>query len=181
MIIVEGPDGAGKSTLVARLEQDWGMTREPKAVSSEAVSLRSIGPYVEEELGKGFGWRLYDRFALISSPMYIALPNRTFREEMLDLHWLRMQYVKMNKIDPVIIYCMPPVEVVRKNVWEGSDNNVVKDHIDNIYWNYHAFIARVFNSSAMVWDYTKPDLLHLVALMKWANKRQIQGVKNALR
>ena len=64
MILVEGPDGAGKSTLVERLERDWGITREPRAVSKEAKALTPLGPYIEEELSKGFGMRLYDRFAL---------------------------------------------------------------------------------------------------------------------
>lgn len=175
MIIVEGPDGAGKSTLVEKLEKEWKLTREPRAVSSDAKSIKPIGPYIEEELAKKFGWRLYDRFALISSPMYISLPNRTFRDEMLDPHWLRTQYVRFTEIDPLIIYCLPPLEVVKRNCANDHTSQVVWDHIEDIYWNYVAFYARVYNSSCMIWDYTNPELRRLDILMKWAKARSMRG------
>ena len=177
MIVVEGPDGAGKTTLVEQIENDWSLTREPRAVSSEAKSLLPIGPYIETELGKKFGWRLYDRFALISSPMYISLPNRTFREEMLNSSWLTMQYARFTAIDPLIVYCLPPLEVVRANVLNDPHNKVVHEHIDNIYWNYVAFAARVYSPSTMIWDYTNPDLLHLAALLRWAKARSARQTK----
>ncbi len=58
MIIVEGPDGAGKTTLVERIESEYGLTREPRAVSAGAEKLKPIGRYIEDELEKGFGMRL---------------------------------------------------------------------------------------------------------------------------
>ena len=70
MIVVEGPDGSGKTTLVKRImDSKLGSELElmPRAVSKDAKSLTKIDDYIEEELGKGFGMRLYDRFALISS------------------------------------------------------------------------------------------------------------------
>lgn len=172
MIIVEGPDGAGKTTLIEQIEADWAMSREPRAVSSAAESIVPIGKYIDEELRKGFGWRLYDRFALISSPMYMMLPNRTFREEMLDFTWLQAQYVKFAKIEPAIIYCLPPFETVLANVQaEDNSGGKVQPEIEQIYLNYHAFAARVYSSSSMVYDYTNPDTLRLAQLLRWARAR----------
>jgi len=172
MIIVEGPDGAGKTTLIERIEADWGLSREPRAVTSAAESIVPIGDYIDTQLNLGFGWRLYDRFALISSPMYMMLPNRTFREEMLDFTWLQAQYVKMSKVDPVIIYCLPPLEEVKKNLSQDDNSGgKVQPNIEQIYLNYHAFAARVYSSSSMVWDYTNPDLLRLAHLLRWAKAR----------
>ena len=84
MIIVEGPDGAGKTTLVEQLERDWGLTRERKQTSAQAVSLMPPGAWIEEQLDMGFGMRLYDRFALISSPLYTFVENRTMVEPLLQ-------------------------------------------------------------------------------------------------
>lgn len=68
---------------------------------------------------------------------------------------------------------MPPLHVVKKNIMEGSHNEVVKDHIENIYWNYHAFIARVYNSSQMIWDFTNPNEKNLRNLIAWAQHKTI--------
>ena len=172
MIIIEGPDGAGKTTLIERIEADWAMSREPRAVSSAAESIVPLGQWIEDELSKGFGWRLYDRFALVSAPQYMMLPSRTFREQMLDFTWLQAQYVKFAKIEPVIIYCLPPLETVVANVLaEDNSGGKIGPHIEQIYLNYHAFAARVYSSSSMVYDYTNPDALRLAQLLRWARAR----------
>ena len=175
MIIVEGPDGAGKTTLVSQIETDWGLTREPRAVSSDAVSLVPIGEYIEKELDKGFGMRLYDRFGLISSPMYTMLPNRTMVEPMTNVAWLGWAYWKMHRLNPVIIWCMPPLEVVLENVANDESSKVMKDHAEVIYLNYLTFIARDFyNTSSMIYDYTEPNLPRLASLLRWADGRTKQ-------
>lgn len=176
MIIVEGPDGSGKSTLVAKMLNLFdGLERVPSAVASDATPLRPIGAYVNEELRKGFGLRLYDRFALISSPMYLCLPNPTFRDEMTDMIWLKDQHQRFRKIDPLIIFCMPPLEVVRANILADPSSEVMWPFIDQIYYSYLAYIAREENMSSMVWDYTDPTMHRLDALMRWARARVAKG------
>lgn len=171
MIIVEGPDGAGKTTLIGHLEQEYGLTREPRAVSSDVKLLTPIGEYIERELYRGFGWRLYDRFALISSPQYMMTPDRTFQYPLTEVDWLQLQYLKLAKINPVLIFCMPPLEVVKANVARDPKNQVIADHIEEIYYHYVAYIGREFNPSAMIWDYTNPNRIKLGALIRWAQAR----------
>lgn len=175
MIIVEGPDGAGKSTLVAQIERDWGITREPRHVSSEAVALSPMGEYIETELSKGFGFRLYDRFALISSPCYSMLENRTMVWPLTEPDWLKAQYRKLTVIDPVILWCLPPYEVVRQNVVrEDNSGGKILPHLDVIYLNYITAYATMSNwvTSQMIWDYTAPNTLRLANLLRWAKARE---------
>lgn len=177
MIIIEGPDGAGKTTLIQRILEDWGeeFTLQPRAVTSEAKSLVPIGQYIETELARGFGPRVYDRFALISSPMYLPLPNPTFVDPMTNVDWLRGQYNKLDIVDPAIIYCLPPFDVAMENVREDVSSEVMWPYAETIYNNYVAFIARHWSTSSMVYDYTNPDLLRLAGLLRWASARCKEG------
>lgn len=182
MIVVEGPDGAGKTTLIAQLEADWGLTREPRAVSKDAKSLVPIDDYIEEELRKGFGFRLYDRFALISSPQYMSLPDRTFRGRMKDPEWLRIQHYRFAEIDPVVIVCLPSWETVKRNtavdVHDGLD---LTDQIETIYLNYLNWYAEHshHSTSIMLYNYEDPNLFRLDALLRWAHARTHQEERRA--
>ena len=172
MIIVEGPDGAGKTTLVKRLSEELGLEVMPRAVSKEAKSLTTIDDYITTELDKGFGARLYDRFALISGPFYGSLPDPTFKGLMWNLDWLTLAHFRLRQIDPAIIVCLPPLEEVLKNVHTGDDNRVVQQHIGAIYINYLNFLAsHKFGTSVMHWDYTNPNHHRLQGLLTWAQGR----------
>ena len=182
MIIVEGPDGAGKTTLIARLEKQLGLTREPRAVSAGAEKMKPIGQYVEDELEKGFGMRLYDRFALISSPMYLSLPNPTFSEEMLDLIWLASAWRKFRQVDPVIVLCLPEFATVKANVAKDESSKVMWEYWETIYWNYHNWLAvNLQNTSILHYNYTltgSPQALQeqrLQGLIRWAQARVEKG------
>lgn len=174
MIIVEGPDGSGKSTLVEQIELDWGIKREPRHVTSEAVALSPSGEYIEAELRKGFGFRLYDRFALISSPCYTMLENRTMVWPLIDPVWLRMQYQRLLNIDPVVIWCLPPQQTVRDNLArEDNSGGQIMPYFEDIYLNYVTMysLLSVHTRSQMIWNYTEPDTLHLAHLLRWAKAR----------
>lgn len=175
MVIVEGPDGSGKSTLVKMLVEESGYELVPRSVTKEAKAMVDLSEYIVTELRKGFGPRIYDRFALISSPMYLSLPEPTFSGMMMDFTWLQYRHIDMDKIDPLVIFCLPPLEQVLKNVMAGDDNLVVQKQIEVIYWSYHAYAARHYSTSHMVWDYTAPNRVRLGNLMKWAAARIEKG------
>lgn len=185
MIIVEGPDGAGKTTLVAELETRLGITRQPRAVTKEAKSLTPIDQYITAELAQGFGLRLYDRFALISSPMYMHLPDRTFAGAMKDPIWLEEAYRVFAAVDPVVILCLPPLETVLANVIGDEDNEVVQSSIETIYLNYHNWYCQQkarLNTSVLLYNYdeTEPWKVtrqqdNLSGLLGWAKARTAKG------
>lgn len=165
MLIIEGPDGAGKTTLIDKIEKRLKVIREPRAVSHDAVPLTSMGQYTLRELDRGFGMRVYDRFNLISSPFYAMLDNPTFREEMLDPEWLRDAWQKFRNVSPMIIICLPPIEVVKENVWNDGTSKVTWPHIDLIWKLYHSFAAS-YPFVSQVWDYTQNEDDDLNLLLK---------------
>lgn len=156
MLIVEGPDGSGKTTLIERLERRLNLPREPRAVSHEAKVLTDMAVWTHQELNRGFGNRLYDRFNLISSPFYSMLPDPTFAGKMLEPEWLREAWQKFRQVGPMIIICLPPKEVVIRNVKADANNLVVQSDIETIWNLYHNFAAQ-YPFISMVWDYTKKE------------------------
>ena len=160
MLIIEGPDGSGKTTLIGQLEERLGVTREPRAVTSSAEVIKPMGQYALDEIAKGYGRRIYDRFNLISSPFYCMLPNPTFRDELRDQEWLMNTWIKFRQVGPVIIVCLPPLEVVKENCLSDDTSKVAQGDIETIYWLYHNFAAQ-YPWVAAVYDYTKQDITDL--------------------
>jgi len=154
MIVIEGPDGAGKTTLIQDIKAVFGLEPEPRAVSHDAEPLVDLVEWVEQELRRGQGWRLYDRFALISAPNYCMLPDPTFQGLMLDQFWLKMMWHRFRAMDPLVICCLPPKHVVWQNVMGSEDNLVVREHIHEIWCHYHSMAAMM---NWLVWDYTQPS------------------------
>jgi hypothetical protein len=174
LFIVEGPDGAGKTTLVDRLEKELGFQRQARVVSSEAEAQVPLGPWTEAQINDGFGPKLYDRFALISAPMYMYLPNRTFTAQFTDRIWLTEMWRKFWMVDAAIVICLPPLEDVQKNVDGDASNLVVHDYIDEIYWSYHNWYCQqrsLYNTSVILWDYTQPNEKQLWGISQWAKAR----------
>lgn len=183
MIIVEGPDGAGKTTLVKSILENWNIPPDvelelvPRAVSKDAKALVQVDEYIETELDRGFTNRIYDRFGLLSSPCYAMLPDRTFSGRMWDHEWLSLQYYRLAATNPVLIYCLPSLETVKANLATHDGVNL-DEQIELIYINYVNQIASLkyeHGTSMMVWDYEKPNMVRLGNLMKWAKARIVKG------
>lgn len=157
MIIVEGSDGAGKTHLIDRLSKDLGLPVQPKVMSSEMQPTVDLAEWVEADLKKGFGPRLYDRHRLISELIY----GPVFRSEGLDPgfdqpEWLKKQLKEFTLIQPIIIICMPPLQAVIDNVKSDDRNRVVKRQINTIYWLYYIWVCQNYTAlQPWVWDYTK--------------------------
>lgn len=167
MIIVEGPDGGGKSTLVQVLSNRLDIIPQTKAVSSQMTVAADLGlkHYIEEHLTMGFGPRLYDRFALVSGPIYgpffgMTQPNDVFENQKDAAEW----QVKFRQMKPIIIYCLPPLRDLKRNLMSSFDdtnrNNV--DVFTKIYWAYQMAANRDIASGTgctYTYDYTADSAL----------------------
>lgn len=157
MVIVEGPDGAGKTHLIDRLSTELGIPLQSKVMSSEMKPSVDLAEWVETDLEKGFGPRLYDRHRLISELIYGPVFRNTGLDPGFDdPTWLAVQLARFFELDPIIILCMPPLQTVVDNVEADDRNKVVRDQIRTIYWLYYVWSCQ-YTKYRWMWDYTKPE------------------------
>jgi len=127
MIILEGPDGSGKTTLAKQLAGIMGLEIAPRVVSKDAEAEVDLVKWVDQNLNQGFHDTIYDRHRLISEPIYGPM-LRGETEPMFDnFMWLSSQFLRFYRLGPVIIYCLPPFGAVWESVRSDPDNKVVHD------------------------------------------------------
>lgn len=155
MIIVEGPDGSGKSTLVEQLSLLAGARIMPKAVSADMTITTPIDKYVAEALDLGFSRRIYDRFALISAPIYTAMTHKIVPQPGFgDYRWMSREYARMREVAPLVIICLPSLETVWANCQRDEANKKIflnKGYCACVYWLYFNLAAR--NPAHILYNY----------------------------
>jgi hypothetical protein len=166
MLIVEGPDGAGKTTLVQKLMADTSWPLAEKVVQSDTTHDIDLQHWVNDNLAKGFHRTIYDRHRLISEPIYGPVLRSQQAPGFGELAWLSEAQFRFHHIDPIIIWCLPPHDEVWSNVQDDEDNEVVADHIEQIYWLYHNAAAQ-WPGKLMVWNYTITNYDTLISAV-WA-------------
>lgn len=158
MIVVEGPDGAGKTTLIRTLQEHLDLPIAPRVVTKYAEAMVDLREWVDRNLAEGFQQTIFDRHRLISETIYGPILRDEQESGFSELSWLAPRMKQFYQIQPIIIYCLPPLAEVRHNVWQGEDNIVVQAQINKIY---SAYVARASADYAAnraivkVWDYTK--------------------------
>lgn len=175
MVIVEGPDGAGKSTLISQLQERYGLEVAPRVVTKGAEAMVDLQRWVEDNVDQGFQYKIFDRHRLISEFIYGPLLRQQQQPGFTDLGWswhfLDQLYTRVN---PLVIYCLPPLEVVAENVYlSGDENKVVLDHIEAMYTAYvhRASLDLTFRPNmTLVWDYTRDFMLETDPLRFFDNK-----------
>ena len=155
-IVVEGPDGAGKTTLVKQLEDVTQFKLMPRRVGQDTQALVDLKQWVEEDNSTRENWRLYDRHALISEPIYGPILRSQQKPCFTNPVWMKTELQRFYDRIPLIVYCLPPLEVVRRNVANDENNIAVADKIDSIY---AAYVARACldvagGRHAFIYDYT---------------------------
>lgn len=156
MLIVEGPDGAGKTQLVNRLAESLQMYVMPRVVSKDAEAMVDLVKWVHEDVTSGLKRAIYDRHRLISEPIYGPVLRGNIEPGFDSQNWLTHYHTLLRRADPFVIFCLPPIENVVKNTLDDPDNKVVEGKIELIYWLYFN-MAAMWPTRSAVWDYTKDD------------------------
>src|SRR5947209_354454 len=129
MIIVEGPDGAGKTTLIKRLLEDGVINKsypspwQDDVLQFEANILRAV-----KENGSNFRVA-YDRFFYSELVYGPVIRHRCC----FDLHQLHRIHQTINNSASVIVLCLPPLEEIQLN---QKDRETLGEFIPEIYELY---------------------------------------------
>jgi len=156
MIIVEGPDGSGKTTLIKLLKDELNIPVAPRVVSKETKAMTNLQDWVDNNLDEGFQKVIFDRYRLISEPIYGPILRKGQSEGFDSLMWLGPRLKRFYELEPIIIYCLPHLFTVVKNIGRDHDNDVVRPHIQAIYTAYVAKAAMDYALApgrVHVWDY----------------------------
>jgi hypothetical protein len=137
VIIIEGPDGGGKSTLVQLLSERLKLPVADKVVASDTTAMVDLVKWTEENVEKGFQRTIFDRHRLISEPIYGPILKPRQDPSFGDLAWMSDMVWRFYQAKPIVIYCLPDIHTVRANVLrEDTDNSVVQNRIAAIYVSY---------------------------------------------
>ncbi len=163
MIVVEGPDGSGKTTLVQQLAKAFHLPVAPKAVDHDQKALMDLATRAEQinRLNKA---EVHDRHTLISELIYSPIFRDAPRSRFQDQAWYREELAHLLQVVWGIVICLPPLEVVRQNVHDDPLNASVSNSIDQVYWAYHnvsTLLAVNPYVPLVLHDYTKlgPDMV----------------------
>ena len=160
MIIIEGTDGAGKSHLIQRLKLHFNAPIANRSMSADQEPLVDMKAWIQQCVALGFRRVLFDRFALISGPLYAPILKDEYQLGIYqDLEWMVEQYYLFNnKVRPIIVYCIPPLETVKVNIDNDENNRSVALYTEQLYVAYTNRAAQDCNfMSATIFDYTNPQ------------------------
>lgn len=154
MIIIEGPDGAGKSTLIKSLQlANTGLTLAPRPCTSLG------GPLVGDDLlqwlqdySRMYGY-IYDRHPCISGAVYDSVYSRPveprLQQRLHEAFWEARDNAR-------VIYCRPPRQEIIRSVNESAQMGGVDRKIHQIIDTYDAIMANMVPHEK--YDWTRDEL-----------------------
>lgn len=180
MLIVEGPDGSGKTTLVQHLAQKFDLPVAERVVGTDTKPIiPNLQQWVDKNLRRGSQRMIFDRHRLISEPIYSPCMGRSPAGGFDDIFWMTGAMLKFGRIAPFIIYCLPPYEMVQKNLKNDPENIEILEYTHLIYPAYVAKAATdIARGHAMMYDYTADHAEDRVDMMvdRWLKTRKFGKV-----
>lgn len=166
-IIVEGPDGAGKTTLVQELQNHFPqMELHPRFCTSTGGPIANLTEEVYRDTKSAPTHFLYDRHPTVSEYVYnTSIPDRRIRSEFLTFSMMKLR----NRVasHSLMIFCIPPINVVIDNVRRDQSDQMpgVVDNIVRIYEQYMMHML-MWPGRTVHYDYTQ-------SMMSWEGLRYV--------
>ena len=179
MIVIEGPDGAGKTTLLNDLQRGVPrLTLQSRHSTSEGGPISNLVEWVEHHLvwnrpNNPHRRRLYDRFPLISEPIYGPAIRGGVVDKFNNPLWLAEAWAEFWSHDPLIVVCLPPLRVVRANLSMEPQMAGVRENIDRIWWSYYSLMVAIKGAGKHVvcMNYMAEYETRLASLIDYARER----------
>lgn len=157
MILLEGPDGSGKSTLVTELLQRFPqLTVHPKFVPSSGVGDRTeiydkvcedTAHFIERPI------QIYDRHPMISEYVYGPVVRNHLPQEWQSPSARLMRGIIANHA--LVVWCLPGLETVKQNISQDRDMDGVVDNIAQIY-NTYLTVKALWPGHCVTYNYQEP-------------------------
>ncbi|WNN95774.1 thymidylate kinase [Gordonia phage Fribs8] len=159
-IIVEGPDGAGKSTLIRHLlEEHPALELAPRFCTSTGgpIDPASLMDAVAKDPRLFQATRVYDRHPMFSEYIYSPALDRALAPGFLTSQ--ARLFHRVIQTNCLVIFCLPPLGVVEENLHaEGAEYQMpgVMDNIRQIHLGYQ-IRANQYQGKMVTYDYTNPN------------------------
>lgn len=165
-IIVEGPDGAGKTTLISHLRDALSLPVHPKASHSIDGPVETLGKWVNDDLpnlitlvkhGEGPQF-IYDRHPVISEPIYGSLVRGHIQYPFGEPSYINgIREVMYDTC--IVVWCLPDLDTVARNVYANA-----RDQMPGVTFNigkvHQAYMTAYFRwrGPKRQYDYRRHDL-----------------------
>jgi hypothetical protein len=151
-IVLEGPDGSGKTTLAQYLVKNWGYRYVHQGQPTHENMLVEYARIFLEEITQDLRPVVFDRLhvgELVYGPLFRG------RDRMFGLRGLKLLNMLLVAKGARTIFCMPPYEVVRKNWVARLKIEMVKEEkpFQEVYERYRDFLSYADH----VYDYSQPN------------------------
>jgi len=165
-VIVEGPDGSGKSTLIQHLHTTLGLPLHEKASTSTGGPVDYLGKWVDADMktlhalvkggrGKQF---IYDRHPIISEPIYARLVRHQPAQYPFEVAEFVSGISEVIYDSCVVVWCLPDLDTVSRNVYANA-----KDQMPGVTFNiakvHQAYMTAYFRwrGPKRQYDYNRHD------------------------
>ncbi|QDP45221.1 thymidylate kinase [Gordonia phage Mayweather] len=166
-IIIEGPDGAGKTALINQLHRDIPALRlharfvEPQTGRKDPKTLFNH-VYSDDLLGNRRV--IYDRHPCISEYIYSHVLDRPIADRFISLGAYEMQRRLYSSAH--VVFCLPPFDVVQSCVGAEDQMAGVEGNIDRLYRAYEIRAVQYMGPSH-IYDWTETTAYqHLLSSLK---------------
>lgn len=153
MIVVEGPDGAGKTTLVNELSKEFGLRHGERGTSDHSklytVTRRDTYTALGDAVKGTEQVRIWDRL-YYSELVYAKTVGRP-----VEFNTTEQTYVQrmIEALHCPIIVCLPDYPVVAKNAGMVEQMDGVNENLVEIYNSYVRLCDGTFPDHTHIYDY----------------------------
>lgn len=154
MIIVEGCDNTGKTTLIDKLCEAYGLTKAKPpgpAPREELIEFMKGITLMTRKQGTNI---IVDRFPLYSEPVYGVTLRGVSALTVSDYQRYEAQ---LRIHDPLIIYCTLPIGKIRETFAEREQLSGVEDNLQKIIDGYERLWDTIQPKRLVRYNFTNPE------------------------